>query len=186
MITLKSPTPRLPAPLAFTIEETLTFLPDPPNLAPAPKKPGPPDLVLQAAIQFLNAALANGPVKATTLTSDAKDNALSQTTLNRAKSLLNIISVIQVFSGKWFWKLPNDPRPLPENPLDRQLAESLASFNRCATRSANLERGIAQLIELDNLPPKPRKKPKPRDPIPGPPPPKIKPAMASPVPPNRQ
>ncbi|MGN6369520.1 MAG: AAA family ATPase [Phycisphaerae bacterium] len=198
LLSLKSNLTRPPAPLPFTLAESITWhphvsLPDlfPPPPAPPPKSPGPPDLITQAAADWLLLALASGPVLATSVTSAARDNAIPIATLNRAKALAAVESVRQDWSGKWFWKLKSDNRPLPESYIDRCIARMARLDNHAENpRIAGSE--LDNLAEKthrarkkpDNLPEKSHRSPSVSEGSTLPPPSGTLPAHAAPQPPE--
>ncbi|HUO10497.1 MAG TPA: AAA family ATPase [Phycisphaerae bacterium] len=146
LIPLKLNGAPLPNPLPLTITNTITWHPDLPlpSLAPTPKKlarggAGRPDIIAQSAANWLRQALADGPVSSLTILDAAKANAISHSTLERAKEIARIQSRKQDWSGKWFWQLENETRPLPENKLDRQIHDTLAAMARNADSLANLD-----------------------------------------------
>ena len=128
LIPLKLSTAALPTPLPYTLTNKISFHPSAPLPTAPAKNPGPAALSLDAAIDFLQQLLADGPVAATQILDQARDNALSKATLTRARILLHIRPRKQDYSGHWFWSLPADPRPLPENRFERQLADALKNF----------------------------------------------------------
>ncbi len=58
------------------------------------------------AVQFLDAKLAEGPIRSKELIGSAKDAGISETTLRRAKKELGI-KVDQKTDG-WYWSLPEE------------------------------------------------------------------------------
>jgi len=68
-----------------------------------------PAKAMQIAMEFLENALADGPVKATELESAAESSAISHRTLQRASKLLGVLKEhIDSPNGYWEWSLPND------------------------------------------------------------------------------
>jgi RecA-family ATPase len=63
---------------------------------------------LREAVEFLTAALANGPVRYAEIKRDAEAQDVSSATLRRAKEKLKVISekVKGSLDGEWIWKLP--------------------------------------------------------------------------------
>ena len=62
---------------------------------------------LREAVEFLTAALANGPVKQAEIKQDAKAQDISNATLRRAKEKLKVVSEKGKGSdGEWTWRLP--------------------------------------------------------------------------------
>ena len=125
LIPLKLSTSAIPAPIPYTLTNKITFHPDTPLPTPPEKKLGRPDLLAQSAADWLLSTLANGPVSATQILHDAKSNIISHATLERAKQLLGIQTIKQNWSNRWFWQLPHETRPLPENKAERELFELL-------------------------------------------------------------
>ena len=126
LIPLKLSTSSLPAPIAYTLANKIQFLPT--TQIPAQTKV--PDPTLQFAIRFLEKSLSDGPVRSLTLTDHAKQNNISRSTLARARESLGVQALKQAWSNRWFWQLPHETRPLPEDPLEKrffELAKSLAT-----------------------------------------------------------
>jgi hypothetical protein len=73
--------------------------------APNPAKRGPEQDEREVAKAFLSEALASGPKTAATLKSQAEGRAISHSTLNRARTDLNI--VIHQDGRKSYWSLPS-------------------------------------------------------------------------------
>ena len=136
LLPLKSNLTSPPAPLPLTISETVTFHPNTPIPQRPQKKSGPEPLILQSAITWLHAALADGPQTACEIRESARNNAISPATLNRARALASIEVIKQDWSGRWFWRLPNDPRPLPTDPLEKQMFEVLNRVRESNSRLA--------------------------------------------------
>jgi hypothetical protein len=72
------------------------------------------------AAEFLNDALANGPVPARDIIRDAEDAGISEKTLRRAKKLLGVVANREGEAGKrgagrWLWKLPIADLVIREN-----------------------------------------------------------------------
>jgi hypothetical protein len=75
---------------------------------------------LRDAIDFLKAALANGPMKHDEITRDAKANGISERTLRRAKAKLSIESVKpDGAKAEWIWTLPGTKATFHETEGDR-------------------------------------------------------------------
>ena len=75
---------------------------------------------LREAVEFLNDALAGGPVSQKTIKSDAIANGISDASLRRAKTKLGVKAHKDGMAGGWFWQLP------PAE--DAQIEESLSTF----------------------------------------------------------
>ncbi len=78
----------------------------------APEDSGEGKSVRDEASDFLRDELADGPVEGKQVYSDARDMGISERTLNRAKSELEIVTKRQGEigkrgGGKWTWELPN-------------------------------------------------------------------------------
>ncbi len=88
---------------------------------------------------LVQTALADGPQTAYKITESARNNAISPATLNRARAIADIEALKQDWSGRWHWRLPNDPRPLPTDPLEKQMFEILNRMKEANTRLALAE-----------------------------------------------
>jgi len=65
-----------------------------------------PENQFAKAQMFVENILKSGPMAATEIFQKAEDNGISDTTLNRAKKALGVISI--KVNGRWFWELPVD------------------------------------------------------------------------------
>ncbi len=116
LLTLKSNLTALPAPLPFTLAQTLTFHKE---LDPAAFAPKPPPTIpdkesfLADACAFLQRYLADGPQKAAGLQAAATQNGITPTTLRRAKIALDIQTRFDGPRHAWFWCLKGDLRRIP-------------------------------------------------------------------------
>ena len=70
------------------------------------KKQPKPENQFAKARTFIENTLRNGPVAATDIKQMAKELGISEKTLNRAKSALDVFSIKR--NGKWYWELPID------------------------------------------------------------------------------
>jgi hypothetical protein len=110
LIPLKTPTATLPPSLALTLGPVISWNPDPlcgklPTLHP-------PDCVLQGVMNFLTALLKDGPIASSNVLYAAQSNAISKSSLFRAKSELGILSLRDAPGKPWRWALPGDTRPI--------------------------------------------------------------------------
>ncbi|MBF0414143.1 MAG: AAA family ATPase [Magnetococcales bacterium] len=70
---------------------------------------------LEEAKEFLADLLQHGPVEAMKIKNDARGAGISERTLNRAKTALDVRSKKEPISGRWKWSLPpfrSNPEPL--------------------------------------------------------------------------
>ncbi len=72
------------------------------------KKSGPEPVMLEAAMEFLTATLADGPRLSSELFAEAKESGIGQGPLFRAKQELNIQARKKGFQGAWMWLLPDE------------------------------------------------------------------------------
>ena len=62
---------------------------------------------VKEAMEWLEAALRRGPVRAKEIKKQARDNCISERTLERAKAKLGVVSEQPTSIGDaWFWSLP--------------------------------------------------------------------------------
>ena len=68
---------------------------------------------VREAMDWLEKALAKGPVLAKTLKQQARNNCISERTLDRAKAMLGVESFLVdgKIGGDWHWRLPTKPVP---------------------------------------------------------------------------
>lgn len=89
------------------------------------------------AREFLRTALADGPLPAREVKSQARDAGISETTLNRAKRDLGIKPEKSGFGGGWYWRIPD------QDGQDTN-AEALATFaGNGHLRQGGTEKAIA-------------------------------------------
>ncbi|MEI6431782.1 MAG: hypothetical protein WCP07_06350, partial [bacterium] len=73
--------------------------------------------MVDEAADFLSDVLSNGPVCVNSILTEAKNAAISETTLNRAKKKLGVVSAKEGMKGPWVWRLPDSaitPSPAPK------------------------------------------------------------------------
>ena len=58
------------------------------------------------AVEWLQAALADGSLEAREVKRQAAENSIAARTLVRAKAKLGVRSTKEAFTSKWFWALP--------------------------------------------------------------------------------
>jgi len=85
-------------PVTVTADEALSL--------PASSTPGPEPETLEKAKEWLRALLAPNPLPATEVRKHARDCAISDATLKRAKQALGVDSYRPVIPGQWYWRLP--------------------------------------------------------------------------------
>jgi hypothetical protein len=89
------------------------------ELIAAPRAPSEPS-AFERAVEFLNAALACGPMEYERVQQLARSAAISKATLQRAKAELHVVCRKLSGTGHWIWALPNaDVTPLdPDKGLE--------------------------------------------------------------------
>lgn len=89
-------------PVAMSADEALA--------AEASKKPGPEADILEGALAWLRAALAEGPRPTKELQDEWASQAGSERTLQRAKQALAVESYRPDIPGPWWWRLPKNAK----------------------------------------------------------------------------
>jgi hypothetical protein len=97
------------------------------------------------AAEFLEDALADGPQPARTLFELAEDNGISEKTLRRAKSALDVEAFRrgkdgEVGGGAWWWKLPGlDGQDLDGQPLSSQMATLKSAGQEASSNGSKIK-----------------------------------------------
>jgi hypothetical protein len=78
------------------------------------------DSPLHEAILWLHLALDDGPLHSKKLEKAAKENCISERLLLRAKAALRARCIKAGYkNARWYWRLPGDHRPIPDDAADK-------------------------------------------------------------------